>query len=80
MAIYSKGREVTLAGEVKGKRVLPLGEIEYTYPLIAIKEIHLWPDESKGLIYPYPYGYYPYWYHPYGYYPYWWYHPHRRHW
>lgn len=30
VAIYSRGREVTVAGEIKGKRALPLGEIEYT--------------------------------------------------
>lgn len=40
-AIYSQGKEVTVAGEVIGKRVLPLGEIQYTYPLIKSSEIHL---------------------------------------
>lgn len=71
VAIYSKGREVTLAGEVKGKRVLPLGEIEYTYPLVSVKEIHLWPVISTEAFYPY---------YPYGYYPYGRYYPHRRYW
>lgn len=63
VAIYSKGREVTLAGEIRGKRVLPLGEIQYTYPVLAIREIHLWPLESKEKPYPYPYPY-PYWPYP----------------
>jgi outer membrane lipoprotein len=40
-AIYSQGTEVTVAGEVIGKRVRPLGEIQYTYPLIKSSEIHL---------------------------------------
>jgi outer membrane lipoprotein len=40
-AIYSQGTEVTVAGKVIGKRVRPLGEIQYTYPLIKSSEIHL---------------------------------------
>jgi outer membrane lipoprotein len=64
-AIYSQGREVTVAGEVKGKRVLPLGEIEYAYPLISIKEIYLWPPKIKERFHPYPYWHYPWWYDPY---------------
>lgn len=66
-AIYSKGREVTIAGRVLEKRVLPLDEIEYAYPLVLIKEIHLWRqirDERWG----YPcWWYYPHWWR----YPYW---------
>jgi outer membrane lipoprotein len=56
--IYRKSRMITLAGKIVGKRVEPLGEIEYTYPLVNVKEIYLWK--------PYygPYGAYPspYWY------------------
>lgn len=40
-AIYSQGKEVTVVGKVIGKRVRPLGEIQYTYPLIKSSEIHL---------------------------------------
>ncbi|RZB33107.1 MAG: outer membrane lipoprotein [Desulfobacteraceae bacterium Eth-SRB2] len=66
--IYSRGREAAIAGEIKGKRVLPLDEIEYTYPLISIKEIHLFkPQKEKYYAYPYPHWYYPPWCH----YPYW---------
>lgn len=61
-AVYAKDREVTIAGAVQGKRVLPTGEIEYTYPLIHIKEIYLWPV-YKEYYHPYPY-YYPGFYHP----------------
>ncbi len=73
VAIYAQGRGVTVAGEVQGKRVQPLGEIEYQYPLIAIKEIDLVKEERPS---PYPYWWYaPYWYPPWWYYPYrypWW--------
>lgn len=68
---------VTVAGEVTGSQSLPLDEIEYTYPTLAIKELKVWPEEESP---PYPYyGYYgPYYYpHPYGppFRPYWRFHP-----
>lgn len=40
-AVYAKGRGVTVAGEVIGKTVRPLGEIEYPYPLIKSRELYL---------------------------------------
>jgi len=65
VAVYGKGREVTVGGEVEGKRIMPLGEIEYTYPLVLAKEIYLWPDMSKERLAPYPYPMYPWgWYDP----------------
>ncbi|NUO08912.1 MAG: Slp family lipoprotein [Candidatus Brocadia sp.] len=57
--VFTKGRSVTVAGEVQGKRVLPLGEIEYSYPLIHVKELYLWPV-VKQYRPPYP----SYYYHP----------------
>jgi len=66
VAIYNGGRRVTVAGELKGKKIQRLGEIEYTYPLISAREIHLWPVEKKDRVYyPCPYWHYPWWYHPY---------------
>lgn len=66
VAIYNRGREVTVVGEIRGKRVLPLQEIEYAYPLITVKQTHLWRTEKKERVYPYPYWHYPWWwYHPY---------------
>ena len=78
-ALFAKGRTITVAGEVMGSRRMPLGEIEYTYPLITSKEIHLWPERSTDRYAPY--GYYPGWYDPwwnpwYG--PWWYRHPWRR--
>jgi len=73
VAVYSKGREVTVAGEVDGKRTMTLGEIQYTYPLVLAKEIYLWPDTSKERLAPYPYPVYPWWWYD----PFWrpWYYP-----
>ena len=68
-AIYNRGREAVVAGKIKEKRTLPLGEIEYGYPLILIKEIHLFKAKKEERVYPYPY---PFWcYRPWYYYPYW---------
>jgi len=75
--IYQPGRMATLVGEVKGKKVMPLDEVDYTYPVVAIREIHLWKpiEDTKGYPYPTP-GFYnydpyywgytpgPYWYRP----------------
>ena len=52
-AVYRAGRKVTVAGEVSGKETLPVGEIEYPYPVVMIREIHLWPKE-KAYYYPPP--------------------------
>lgn len=60
MYVYEKGRDVTIAGEVWGKKILPLDKTEYTYPLIHVKEIYLWPVIEKGYYVPYPYPYYYY--------------------
>lgn len=46
-AIYAKGRLITVAGEVMGSKKLPLGEIEYNYPLIRGIEMHF-TDRSTG--------------------------------
>ena len=75
-AVYSKDRKVTLAGLVKGRRVQLLDEIEYAYPLIAIKEIYLWPQwPERPEFYYGPYYYDPFYYDPFPYgYPGW------RHW
>ncbi len=59
--IYAKGRAVTIAGVVKGRRVQLLDEIEYNYPLIAVKDIHLWEQLSQDpTFYHSPYYIWPY--------------------
>jgi outer membrane lipoprotein len=47
-AIYSPGRKITVAGRVAGKEKRPLGEIEYTYPVIEKRELYLWPAEAAS--------------------------------
>lgn len=66
-AIYSRGRSITVAGIVKGKKTLPLGEIEYTYTVIEPKELHLWEKKVERYYIYYEPLWYPYWYWPYPY-------------
>jgi outer membrane lipoprotein len=67
VAIYTQGREVTVAGKIRGKKTQSLGEMEYTYPLISARETYLWPEGREERYYhPYPY----WWYYPYQ--PPWW--------
>ena len=55
-AIYTKGRTITVAGEVSGKEDLPLGEIRYVYPVVTAAQLILWEK------YKYPPYYYDPWY------------------
>jgi outer membrane lipoprotein len=64
-AVYKRGNQVTVAGEISGEKTLPLGQTRYTYPVIRIKEIHLWENEHYYPDYFDDYGYYHYWRGPY---------------
>lgn len=69
-AVYSTGRDVTVAGEVAEPQTRRLGEIDYRYPVVHAIELRLW-QPSGPPAYPYPYGW-PYggWYRRYPYYLY----------
>lgn len=60
--VYKKGKKITVAGEIIGKETKPLGKATYTYPLILIKQIHLW---RRIRLYPYSTPYDWGWYGPY---------------
>jgi len=83
--IYSKEREITVAGEFIELRSGKIDEAEYIYPVFEIVDIYLWKERSDYYYYPYhsPYWWdysYPYywwdpWWRPWGPYwrhPYWW--------
>jgi outer membrane lipoprotein len=80
-AIYRKGLKVTIAGRVISPEERKIGEMTYTYPVISIKELHLWKAQvSYYPAYYYGYGWYGYgpyygpdWGPPFGPWPYWWY-------
>jgi len=68
--VFGRGRRITVAGEIVGRKVMRLGELEYPYPLLRSKQIYLWGEYYYS---PYPYPYYPWGYHRY--YGPWWGHP-----
>ena len=67
--VYAKGRKITLAGKIVGGATHPLGQTQYLYPVVMVKQLHLW---KKAPASPYYYPWYgPYsWYGPYPYGPY----------
>lgn len=46
-AVYRQGLLVSLVGETEGKVVRPLSGVDYLYPVLAIREIHLWQPEQR---------------------------------
>ncbi len=62
-ALYESGKMVTVAGTVDGVEKHPVGELQYPYPVVKIKEIHLWKPEVT-YVYPGWYGWDPFWYGP----------------
>jgi outer membrane lipoprotein len=81
--IYSKGRKITVGGEILGEVIKPLGKMDYHYPLVLSKQIYLWDESNYYNVYPYPYYYDPWWAYPYWGWPSWRFyyhgHHHRRH-
>lgn len=73
-AIYRRDREITVAGEIIGQKVMPIGDIDYTYPVLSPREIHLWREVEKA---QYPYGPHLWWWWDYPYWPYPGWHPYR---
>ncbi len=41
-AVYHQGRLITIIGEVAGKRMMPIDQIMYQYPVLTAKALHLW--------------------------------------
>jgi outer membrane lipoprotein len=71
-AVYRHGRKVTLAGQVAGREVQPVGEVPYGYPVLSIREIHLWRETVGAWVPAYPWGPYWYWGGPYWHWEWWW--------
>lgn len=70
--VFKEGKRVTIVGEVLGAKVKTLDQMEYRYPVIGIREVHVWrPEEVERQTYPQAYPYY--WYDPW--WPSWYYRP-----
>jgi len=78
--VYSKGREVTVTGQIKELEERKIEEFDYRYPVLAVNDLVLWQKRKNVLVYNAPYspfyypyywggawgGYYPYYRYPYG--------------
>ncbi|MBP1711981.1 MAG: outer membrane protein slp precursor [Deltaproteobacteria bacterium] len=47
-AIYAPGRKITVIGEVQGKRVERIKDLDYSYPVVSSRESHLWQLQSPS--------------------------------
>jgi outer membrane lipoprotein len=47
-AIYAVGKKITVLGEVLGKKVQPLKEMDYAYPVLTPREHYLWKPEDSS--------------------------------
>jgi outer membrane lipoprotein len=47
-AIYSPGKKISLLGEVEGKKVQRLREMDYVYPVLFPREHYLWKTPAEG--------------------------------
>jgi len=45
--LYVEGKEITVAGTVRGMEKRPLGEILYAYPVLLSEYDHLWKAQEK---------------------------------
>jgi len=45
--IFTRGRKITVVGKVEGRETRPLDQITYDYPVLRIREYHLWPPGSR---------------------------------
>jgi len=61
-ATLPPGTRVTVTGEISGSITLPLDETDYTYPVIDIKRVQVWPGSENAALRFHPYmGPGPYW-------------------
>ena len=47
-ATVVKGTRVTIVGEVSGAKTDRLDDVEYRYPTLIVKHLHVWPVQSYG--------------------------------
>jgi outer membrane lipoprotein len=47
-ATMVEGTRVTIVGEVSGAKTDRLDDVEYRYPTLIVKHLHVWPVQSYG--------------------------------
>ncbi len=45
--VYRTGVFVTIVGQVEGQKVIPVGKSRYPYPVLSVKEMHLWNHHNE---------------------------------
>jgi outer membrane lipoprotein len=67
--VYKSGRPLTVVGSVEGSTVRAIGEYDYRFPVVVVRDSYLWAEPVKTKIYyaPSPFVYDYYYYHPYPY-------------
>ncbi len=50
--VWRRGRRVILAGEIEGVEPRPLDNATYAYPVLAVKQLHLWLPAVVRSYYP----------------------------
>lgn len=66
--VYSRGKLLTIVGNIESGVRRPIGEFEYHFPVVDVTSFYLWPDKSQEPVYIYPL---PPWYYD----PWWPYYP-----
>jgi outer membrane lipoprotein len=71
--VFSKGREITVTGNIRTIETRQVDEFDYRYPVLDVDELVLWEKRETVVVYdnyhdPFFYG--PYGYHYRGFYPY----------
>ena len=67
--VYENGRLLTIIGRIDSELSRPIGEFNYSFPLVTVSSSYLWPKEvrhEQRNVYP-PWWYYdpwPYYYRP----------------
>ena len=58
--VYEVGRPLTVVGVIDGKIKQPIGEYDYTFPIVAVEGSYLWKPQSQVVnpYYPGPWPYY----------------------
>ena len=52
--MYQRGRLVTVAGTLSGLETGLVQKADYTYPVVSIEQVHVWPVEPRVYYYYYP--------------------------
>ena len=71
-ALYAKNKEITVHGRILRQENRKVGEYEYSYPIVTVESLYLWPPRPDPAYWYDPWydPWYGPWYRPYPYYPY----------